>query len=327
MSSKVKQLSEMGFDPIYCEYALSANNDNLELALDYLVKNPDMPKELKEKKVFKEEEIIEKIELKKEIKKENDYIIYINCAGSKFATMHSTIEKVKDTKFYRLIMTNEEKDKEGNIFIDRPPKYFEFILNYLRTGRKIKEEEEEEDELFSKEMKFYQLDKYFELKQNESFKTLFKLKGSSDFTITSKKGSIELNKTGGTNTWTNCHIVTDKPISSGKHYWEIEIINIQSDKSGTAFGITKNQNAPYFSSDITVGMSGSLYGGVSGTAIYGNNGDKIGIFCNFDKGQVEFYHNGSYRATASISKGTQYFPVFHIYYVSNIFKVSFPKKK
>lgn len=315
--SKVEQLKLMGFDPLYAEYALQANNDNLELALDFLVKNPEIPKELKENKKFEE-----KIELKKEIKKEDDFIVYINCAGQHFATMHSTLEKVRETKFYRIIMNNEERDKDGNIFIDRPPKYFEYILNYLRTG-KINEEEEEEL-LF--ELKFYQLDKHFKMKDNIVSKTLFKLKGGNDFTIKFQKGTFEMNKTGGTSTWTNCHIISDKAISNGKHYWEIEIINIQSDKSGTVFGLSKS-TTPYFSSDIAVGMSGSLYGGVTGTPVYGNNGDKIGIFCDFDKGKVEFYYNQQYRAYANISKGTLYYPVFHIYYVGNIFKLSFPKKK
>lgn len=58
--------------------------------------------------------------------------IQVNIGGKIFGTYKSVL--MKSLFFERLFEFNDnpDKDDKGNIFIDRSPKYFEYILNYLR---------------------------------------------------------------------------------------------------------------------------------------------------------------------------------------------------
>jgi hypothetical protein len=67
----------------------------------------------------------------------------------------------------------------------------------------------------------------------------------NDFTLS--KDGLTIEKIGGGSQWTNAMVYGDKPLSKGVHYWEIKIINIQSDKSGTSMGLAKsNKNKTQF---------------------------------------------------------------------------------
>src|SRR5574343_261602 len=67
----------------------------------------------------------------REIIKINDDIIRFDVGGKKFATRKSTLLSVKDTLFYKIVVTEKLNLKE-EIFIDRSPKFFGYILDYLR---------------------------------------------------------------------------------------------------------------------------------------------------------------------------------------------------
>ena len=53
----------------------------------------------------------------------------MDVGGYKFSTTETTLNQVKDTYFTNQVL-NQDLGKV--IFIDRPGKYFSFILNYLR---------------------------------------------------------------------------------------------------------------------------------------------------------------------------------------------------
>lgn len=67
--------------------------------------------------------------------KENSEIIQLNIGGEIFYTTIQTISR-ESSLLYAFILGEIEvsKDKDGRIFIDRDPKYFRWILNYLRDG-------------------------------------------------------------------------------------------------------------------------------------------------------------------------------------------------
>jgi len=65
-----------------------------------------------------------------------DTIIRLNVGGTIFQTWKSTIERLSyfKTLFDPSYKYKITKDKDGNIFIDRDPKLFAYILNYLRNN-------------------------------------------------------------------------------------------------------------------------------------------------------------------------------------------------
>jgi len=62
-------------------------------------------------------------------------IIKLNVGGKIFTTSKSTLLSIKDTYFYSLVSSGKWKPEEdGAFFIDRNPKHFDRILDFLRTG-------------------------------------------------------------------------------------------------------------------------------------------------------------------------------------------------
>jgi hypothetical protein len=175
-----------------------------------------------------------------------------------------------------------------------------------------------------KEISFYGLDNTFKEVQSE-LKQYWKIQHTltSDYTIAGNT----ITKTGGSSSWTNCWSTGTVGLNKGVHYWEWKVNKIESDGSGTAMGVTKTPNSAYFSSDLAIGMAGSLYSGISGVGISGlKPGDSVGILLDFKNLQIKFYLNGIEKSKGAIQSGTTYYPVIHIYYVQNSFTLSFPKK-
>jgi hypothetical protein len=65
---------------------------------------------------------------------EQSEVIRFNVGGKKFATRKSTLIKEKDTLFYKMVVSNK-LDFNKEIFLDRSPKVFAFILDFLRNGK------------------------------------------------------------------------------------------------------------------------------------------------------------------------------------------------
>ncbi|KAJ5076460.1 hypothetical protein M0811_06460 [Anaeramoeba ignava] len=113
----------------------------------------------------------------KNIEQENTNLnikpIKINVGGKIFETLTTTLLKWKNSKFEEII-TNQKQFpiiNDGIIFFDRNPKYFEIILDYLRTSEitiPTKLENKKGLEILIKESKYYSIHSLTQL-LNEKF--------------------------------------------------------------------------------------------------------------------------------------------------------------
>ncbi|CAL2033837.1 unnamed protein product [Caenorhabditis brenneri] len=94
----------------------------------------------------------------------NDNIVKLDIGGTLFKTSRSTLTKFDG--FFKTMLETDiliTKDESGAIFIDRDPKYFRLILNFMRDGQvKLPESQREVEELCV-EAEYYLLDGLVEL--------------------------------------------------------------------------------------------------------------------------------------------------------------------
>lgn len=92
-----------------------------------------------------------------EVLKYQNNVIRINVGGEKFATRSEVLLGLKDTLFYKIILTNRLNLKE-ELFFDRSPKFFPFILDYIRYKKiNFKQFNEEELEELRAEADYYEI--------------------------------------------------------------------------------------------------------------------------------------------------------------------------
>ncbi|KAK3095956.1 hypothetical protein FSP39_021295 [Pinctada imbricata] len=73
----------------------------------------------------------------KDILNYQDRVIKLNVGGKEFMTTQDSLIREKDTIFHHM-MNLPQRPKEATFFIDRDPKYFHLILNYLRRNGNFK---------------------------------------------------------------------------------------------------------------------------------------------------------------------------------------------
>jgi hypothetical protein len=100
---------------------LKSKLESIECQLEGQMKDLDV----REEKWKKMDEQVEDI-----IKHQNE-IIRFNIGGKKFATKTETLLSVKDTLFYKLILT-KKLDLTQEIFFDRSPAVFPYLMDFLR---------------------------------------------------------------------------------------------------------------------------------------------------------------------------------------------------
>lgn len=64
--------------------------------------------------------------------------IKLNIGGTFFQTSLSTLTRIQDTFFTSMFSTHHtftKKESDGSYFIDRNPKYFEYILKFMRDDK------------------------------------------------------------------------------------------------------------------------------------------------------------------------------------------------
>ncbi|XP_063704839.1 BTB/POZ domain-containing protein KCTD5 [Culicoides brevitarsis] len=84
--------------------------------------------------------------------------VRLNVGGQLFLTTHQTLNRVPNSFFSVLLSETElisDKDETGAFLIDRDPKYFQPVLNYLRHGKLILDGVSEEGVL--EEAEFYSI--------------------------------------------------------------------------------------------------------------------------------------------------------------------------
>jgi len=83
----------------------------------------------------KSKEWDKKVQLMNESAEKAKSKIVLDVGGTRFATAKSTLLKFENTYFTGLLSSSNWKPGEdGSYFIDRNPKYFSIILDYLRFG-------------------------------------------------------------------------------------------------------------------------------------------------------------------------------------------------
>jgi hypothetical protein len=120
-------------------YADNNLKTNLSLIKNKL-NNIENEFEVKFRDVIDKDNVYKVIEDKlNELVDSKDSIVKLNIGGKIFQTKISTMMNIKDTLFYKLIMShfeeNTNKSEELEFFFDRSYEYFGLFLDYLRTKK------------------------------------------------------------------------------------------------------------------------------------------------------------------------------------------------
>jgi len=95
----------------------------------------------------------------------SDGVLELNVGGEIFTTTRQTLLKAEGSLIGVMFSGRYDsgpKDKDGRVFLDRPPRWFAVILNSLRSGIALPVPEQEEDlEELKREIQFYGLENYF----------------------------------------------------------------------------------------------------------------------------------------------------------------------
>ena len=114
-------------DPIHFRAVLNY------LRSGYLATDCDVPALLKEANFFGLSGF--QTALQEQLKNQNGDILHLNVGGEIFPTTKATLCFKPKSKLAKMVRGETEQlfDKDGNLFIDQDPKYFPYILQYLRT--------------------------------------------------------------------------------------------------------------------------------------------------------------------------------------------------
>ena len=120
-------------DPIHFRAVLNY------LRSGYLAADCDVPAFLEEAKFFGLLGLEAALQehAKEQLKNQTGDILHLNVGGKIFLTSKATLCLKPESNLAKMVRGETEQlfDKDGNLFIDQNPKYFSFILQYLRTGR------------------------------------------------------------------------------------------------------------------------------------------------------------------------------------------------
>ena len=98
--------------------------------------------------------------------------VHLNVGGMLFITTRSTLVKDPETFFFPMCQENWDlsstKDETGAYLIDRDPKYFGTILNYLRHGKLVLDKDISEEGVLE-EAEFFNIKPLIELLKNKIF--------------------------------------------------------------------------------------------------------------------------------------------------------------
>jgi len=194
--------------------------------------------------------------------------ITLNVGGKKFATAKSTLLNHKGSYFEVMLSGPWEPDKDGEYFIDRNPKLFGVILDFLRSGKiNLMGWSQEDLQMLEEDLDYYQI-KISEILQ---IKWDYFVGG-----INLTSGEKVATKTGG-NGWNS---VVKHKIKHASCIYQLKICKLNYDKSGLVVSIgDEHTGISPFSGDINgVGGSGCVYGSlITGKLGTFSEGDLIRI--------------------------------------------------
>lgn len=85
----------------------------------------------------------------------------IDVGGKRFATTKATLTKYPESLFTAMLSVWTPED-DGSYFIDRSPKYFSLLLDYLRNGGVDELWTRDQFSMLQKELAFYKIPVYVE---------------------------------------------------------------------------------------------------------------------------------------------------------------------
>jgi len=164
---------------------------------------------------------------------DEDYVA-LNVGGKIFTTTKSTLRAVPDSKLDKMITGRFPllKDENGNIFLDRNPDYFPYILEFLRDGSIIYPSDSFKKQRITRELKFFEC-----ISTIKNTFVLDKTKKANDLTVsddelTAWKSGFEKNSA----------ILGDKFLDTGVYQWQVEILQ-KNVYYYQAFGVCSSTHA------------------------------------------------------------------------------------
>ncbi len=275
-----------------------------------------------EKKVLKKEQ--EKMEqLKSKVKKVSPVIkniVKLNVGGKKFSTTRETL--LSEPSFFTGLlseMMGVDLDEDGCIFIDRDPKHFPLILNYLRDHEiDLEDLNEKEKKMFMKEVQFYEIRSLMLNIDTPSSSSTSAAPSPFQFMpdfvtdrITLSNNNTTLQAADG-DSW-NCAMLCNKIVKK----WKVRVESVQGN-GGLFIGVaTKDKfrktGRNYTKNGYFLNASGYLYGmdGTSGkpyTTQIPING--CSVVCIYEQGQLSFEIDGKNCGIAFSNLPDHLYPAF-----------------
>ncbi len=167
-------------------------------------------------------------------------VVKLNVGGKKFATSRDNL--LKEPSFFTGLLSANfavERDEKGAIFIDRNPKYFQFILDYLRNEKiDLKLIDAKEHSALLEEIQFYEIGSLIaQLVPSSTVEPLQFLPEYVTERITLSDNNTSLTVADG-GTKYDCAMLCDKRATR----WKVIIKRIQSANGGFCLGVANKDS-------------------------------------------------------------------------------------
>lgn len=113
-------------------------------------------------------------------------IVRLNVGGHLFTTTKSTLKRFPTDALDKIL---RKHDKEGNVFVDRDGRMFQYILGFLRSGKLCLPDDFSEFDSLTTEVEAYGISYLFKLLQDMKRKKMFVK--SIEVLETTKKGRVK----------------------------------------------------------------------------------------------------------------------------------------
>jgi hypothetical protein len=247
--------------------------------------------------------------------------VTLDVGGRIFSTSKGTLMNYEHSYFYALLNSgNFLPGADGSYFIDRSPKHFELIMDYLRTGKlSTKELKSGEIEELEKELDYYLLQIAAPLKSTEWHWDLSPSRKPANASFSD--ADLKIRKTGGGDGW-NCPVIGSSPVSE----FTVKLISGPDIMIGFCAIDEFVQNASHFDR-VKNGCffqccSGSVWFNGSRTKSYSSGlkvNDKITAIKTGTS--IRFYINGVDQGEAINNAEGDMYPLVELYIVGESVKI------